>query len=182
MAVKPWKRVEPTTITKVGWRTIVTKTFELPDGSVQTFDTVHKEGQEFASVIALTKTKQVILASQFRVGPEKIMHELPAGFVDSGETPEQGARRELLEESGYEAGSLEYLGYINKDAYLNGKWHGFIAYDCKLVTGQVGVAEEDIEIKLVSIDEFIKIAKNNGMTDPAFALMAYEKLMELKGE
>jgi len=180
--MKPWKRIEPTTVTKVGYRTIITKTFELPDGAVETFDTFHSEGQEFASVIAVTAAKKVVIARQFRPGPEKIMDELPAGFVDPGETPEAAVRRELLEETGYRAGSIEYLGYTSKDAYMNGKWHGFIAYDCEQMNDNSGAAHEHeyVERALISIEELIDIAKTDRMTDPAIVFMAYDKLMELR--
>ena len=39
--MKAWKRIEPTKVTKVGFRQIVTKTFEMPDGRIETINSPH---------------------------------------------------------------------------------------------------------------------------------------------
>ncbi len=49
------------------------------------------------------KNARVLLAKQFRHAANKEMIELPAGRIDPGETPLQGAKRELMEETGYRA-------------------------------------------------------------------------------
>lgn len=180
--MQSWKRVEPTNITKVGWRKITTKSFVMPNGSLVEFDTVHPDGQEFAGILGITPEKQVVIARQFRPGPEKVMDELPGGFVDKGETPEQAARREFLEETGYNTGSMRYLGAFHKDTYMNSVWHAFIALDCTKVVEQKLENEEDIEIDVIGIDELISNAMNDRMTDHAVVLMAYDQLRQLQKE
>lgn len=178
--MKSWKRIEPTKVTKVGWRTIVTKTFTMPDGQVQSFDTFGNEDQEFVAVIALTPKKEVIIAQQFRFGPERIYDELPGGFVDKGEKIESAAMREFLEETGYQPGHMEYLGSYHKDTYMNALWHIFLATNCKKITDQELEAEEHVEVCLISIDQLIKNGKTDKMTDATAVLMAYDRLSELK--
>ncbi len=178
--MKPWKRIEPTKVTKVGWRKITTKTFEMPDGEVTTFDTLHADGQEFAAIIAVTEDKKIVIARQFRPGPELVMDELPGGFVDPGETPEISAKRELLEETGYLAENVRYLGAIHKDTYMNAIWHVLLAMDCKKVVDPEHGYTEHIEIDLISIDQLIANAKNDKMSDHAAILLAYDDLMKLK--
>jgi ADP-ribose pyrophosphatase len=181
MSVTPWKRIEPTIDTKIDYRHVVIKTFEVPGKQKKlTIATFHKEGISHAGVIALTKDKQVIIARQYRHGPEKIMDELPGGTIDGDEEPETAARRELLEETGYEPGGMEYLGASSKDAYMNGKWHFFLATDCVLSEQHAdGDEDEIIEIHLISITELLDIAKHDGMTDAVAVLMAYDKLKEI---
>jgi ADP-ribose pyrophosphatase len=52
---------------------------------------------------------RVVLVRQYRYTVQAAVWELPAGRLDPGETPEQGARRELEEEVGLRAGRLEKL-------------------------------------------------------------------------
>lgn len=178
--MKPWQRVEPTKVTKVGWRTITTKTFLMPNGEETTFDMLHRDGEEFAAIIAITGDKKVVIARQYRPGPEMVMDELPGGFVDPGETPEVSAKRELLEETGYCAEDVRYLGSIHKDTYMNATWHVLIATDCKKVAEPELGYTEHIEIDLISIDQLIINAKTDKMTDHAAILLAYDELMKIR--
>lgn len=180
--VKAWKRIEPTEVTKVGWRTIVTKKFIDARGDELTFDTMDVEGREYAGAIAITEDNKVVVARQFRPGPEKIFDEIPGGFVDPGEDPQTAVCRELLEETGYKAGKVTNLGFYHKDCYINAKWHVFFITDCQKVQEPEMGHTEDIEVLLLPIDEFIEGAKHNNMTDGTMVLMAYDKLLELKNK
>ncbi|MGC2064056.1 MAG: NUDIX hydrolase [Thermodesulfovibrionales bacterium] len=51
----------------------------------------------------------VILIRQYRPPVDGYVIELPAGLIDIGETPEASARRELIEETGYEATDMDFL-------------------------------------------------------------------------
>ncbi len=180
--MKAWKRIEPTTVTKVGWRKVVSKTFVQPDGKQAIYDLFHPEDLEFTGVVALTPDNQVIIARQFRPGPEKMMDEVPGGFVDPGETPEQAVRRELLEETGYQVGTIEYLGPYHKDAYMNSTWHAFLALDCTKQAEQELEDTEFVEVDLISISQFLDNSVNDLTTDHAKILMAYEKLKAIDRE
>jgi ADP-ribose pyrophosphatase len=182
MSTKPWKRIEPTTVTRVGWRTITSKTFIMASGKKTVFDTLHADGQEFAGVLALTPENKVVVVRNFQSGPEKMMEDLPGGFVDAGEDPEVAMRRELLEETGYQAGSVKYLGKFHKDAYMNAAWHAFMAYDCVKIKDQELEEEEELEVTLISISQLIDNAKNDRLQDHAVVLMAYDELRRIKEE
>jgi ADP-ribose pyrophosphatase len=177
-----WKRIEPTIVSKVGWRTIVSKTFILPDGRVHHFQTISEENSIAAGCIAITKDKKVLVASQFRPGQEKILEEIPGGNVDQGEDPETAVKRELLEETGYVPGKIEYLGKAYRDAYYNGEHHYYLATDC--VPHEKGQQSEDTEfinVKLISVDQLLKNGREGKMTDTEALFLAYDKLLKLRG-
>jgi ADP-ribose pyrophosphatase len=178
--MKSWKRIEPTIVTKIDYHNVVVKTFEQPDGNVVTRASFLAEGRHAAGVIALTKDNKVIVARQFRPGPEKIMDEIPGGYVDPNEDPESAARRELLEETGYSASSLQSLGSFSRDAYMNGIWSYYLALDCEKQQDQQLDHDEFVEIALLDIDAFLENAKNGNMTDPFAVLAAYDTLKEIQ--
>jgi len=178
--MQPYKRVEPTTVTKVGYLTVVSKHFVLPNGKTTQFDIDHPDGTALAGVIALLPDKRVLVARQFRPGPEKLMDDLPGGFVENGENPEEAVRREFSEETGFALGELTYLGQVQTDAYTNITRHYFLATNCTPVDRQTTWDENEfIEQRLITIDELISNAKEGRMTDSVAVLLAYDKLKAL---
>lgn len=84
---------------------------------------------DYVSVVATTAERQLLLVRQYRPVVERETVELPSGHVDPGETPEQAARRELLEETGFVAGTMEHLGTLVPDVgrLTNRMWCYFAA-------------------------------------------------------
>ena len=180
--MQSWKRIDPTIVTKIDYHNVVVKTFELPNGEITTRATFLGEGRRAAGVVAITKDNKVVVAKQFRPGPEKIMYEIPGGWVDDGEEPEAAARRELLEETGYSASEVTPLGIFGRDSAINGSWYYYLATGCERTHDQSLDSDEFVDIELVTIDDFLKNAKSGNMTDPFAVLGAYDELMKLKGE
>lgn len=178
--MKAWRRVEPTVTAKVGWRTLTIKTFEYAKGKVADFTAYEKDGIEYAHIIAITKDNQVVIARQFRIGPEQIFDELPGGVVDPGEDPQTAVIRELQEETAYTVGKVTYLGKTYKDGFHNGKWHYFLATDC--VPSNIPTSHEkfeDIEVDLISVRQLIRNALEGHMSDSQAVLLAYETLQRM---
>lgn len=176
-----WHRIEPTLVQKIGYRTLITKNFTLPSGVTEPYVTKEKEGSHCVATIAITTDGKAVVARQFRPGPEMIMDEIAGGGVEAGEDYLLAAQRELLEETGYQAGELQPLGTIYKDAYTNTTWHYFLATDC--TADDNGASPDDkefIDIQLISIDELIYNGRNARMTDTEALFLAYDKLIELK--
>lgn len=64
-------------------------------------------------VIPVLEDGRYVMERQFRYPLQRVFLEFPAGKLDPGEEPEQAVHRELLEETGYRAGRLEYLTTIH---------------------------------------------------------------------
>jgi ADP-ribose pyrophosphatase len=179
--MKAWRRIGPTVTTQIGWRTIVEKNFIAPDGNTQTYQTLQAEDSHCVAVIAITSDLKVVLAYQFRQGPEKMMYELPGGGANKDEGWQAAALRELREETGYVAkGKVSWLGDAHKDGYMNSTWHYYLALDCELHPDGQNLDEgEFVEPVLATIEELLDYAKRGLMTDVCALLPAYEQLKKL---
>lgn len=176
-----WKKLSEQT-KPIGYRTLVSKTFQLPDGTQKEFSTYDKPGAQGAAVIALTPEGRVVIARQFRPGPEKILDELPGGEVDPDESPATAAGRELLEETGYQAKKLEYLGPAYRDAYSNATTHYFIGYECSKIAEPALEPGEHVEVTTISIAELLDNAHRGKLTDAPAVLLAYDRLLSVKSQ
>ena len=83
---------------------------EVAGGRV--FEPVVFEFRNWANVLALTKNNEAVLVRQYRHGVREMLLELPGGVVDDDENPLEGAGRELMEETGYSAGTIVEVGRI----------------------------------------------------------------------
>src|SRR5687767_14179290 len=70
---------------------------------------------DYVAIVARTPGGRVLLVRQHRPVVDQDTIELPSGHVEAGETPEEAARRELLEETGMVAGEMELLGVMSPD-------------------------------------------------------------------
>lgn len=172
-----WKKISQEE-QKVGYKIVTAKQFLLPSGEQAEFTTWGRTGVNNIATIALTTGGKVIVARQFRPGPEKVFYELPGGGANKSEKLSAAAARELTEETGYISDeAFTYLGKAFRDAYTNETNHYFLAKNCYRATKQELEATEFIEIVLISVDELINNAKNGRMSDSVGVLMAYEYLV-----
>jgi ADP-ribose pyrophosphatase len=83
---------------------------------------------DFVSIIATNTEGRLILVRQFRPAVGRKTLELPSGHVEKGETPEEAARKELLEETGYVADKFEFLATASPaiGRFTNKMWTYFV--------------------------------------------------------
>lgn len=177
-----WPRLEPDEEIKVGWRTLVRKTFRQPDGRPAEYVTKDHPSKHAVAVIALTPDLKVVIAEQFRPGPEQVLQELPGGGVEKSEDHIAAVLRELREETGYASDEVVYLGKVYKDAYTNTTNHYFLAKNCYLAGEQQLDDGEFVVVRHISIADLFQNAFDAKMTDTEAVLLAYDQLKLLVRE
>ena len=90
--------------------TIDVAEIELPNGRRSTREIVRHRGA--AVILGQRPDGTYVLIRQYRRAVEQTLLELVAGCLEEGESPEEGARREMEEESGYRVVELEKVGVI----------------------------------------------------------------------
>ena len=108
--LKPWKRLGSRTLHQHDRVLIREDRIRLPEGGERRYP-VMQLGQS-AGIVPLTADGQVILIRQYRHVTGGFCWEIPGGRVEEGETPQQAAIRECLEETGVACRNLRVLaGY-----------------------------------------------------------------------
>ncbi|MDY6781996.1 MAG: NUDIX hydrolase [Cyanobacteriota bacterium] len=159
------------------WFEVVAKSLNSRDSDAPYYAL---ELPDYSVVVALTPERKILFVRQYRPAVEQYTLELPSGHIDSGESPEEAARRELLEETGYTAGTMEFLGCLMPDAgrLSNRLWCYFTA-DVALETPHP-VLEAGIEVVTYTPQDFAQLL-NEGQFDHALH-MAPILLAILKGK
>lgn len=173
-----WKILEEKVYRHSPYRAINDRVYEMPDGRIQTYS-LKKEGT-CVCVLAVTEAGNIVLARQYRPGPDEILDELPGGGIDRGESAMDAARRELLEETGYEAGEMISLGKVLECAYSTVCREGFLALRCRKIAEPVLDENEFIQPVEKTVDDFLAQLLAGKCTDPEYGWMGLYQLGKIR--
>ena len=118
----------------------------------------------------------IIMEKQYRYPISKEMFEIPAGTLQKGENPEDCAARELIEETGYKAGSLKPLGkFYMSPGYCTEVMHVFVATGLSKVEHHDMDEDEVIEIVKINVNDAVKMILKGEIEDAktVCAILAY---------
>lgn len=157
---------------KIVWKgkfmSAVEITYRDAKGALRTWEALERVGiGGIVVMIAVTPAGNVILEKQFRPPVGREVLELPAGLVEPGESMEVAAKRELIEETGWSAGRLEFLaeGPISTGASTE----ALRAYLCTelVFVGKNGGDDNEIieviEVPLGHAQEYLHDAQSKGV-------------------
>ncbi|CAI9385959.1 NUDIX hydrolase [Microbacterium sp. T2.11-28] len=142
--------------------------YRLPDGSESGWDVL--EIGDTVSVIAFTDDDRVVLFDQYRVGPERVLGELPGGLIDPGEDPVTAGIRELQEETGYRAGTVHHAGAEWAAANSRRRKNILVAAQCVRVADPMWGEGESGRVHTIPADALLAHLLSGELSDAGAAL------------
>ena len=148
----------------------------LPNGTVIE-DYYVRESDGFAIIFALTESGDVLLGREYRYGADAIGYELPAGTLSPGEDPLDCARRELREETGYDASTFEEIGnWYAEPVRSDARCYAYLARGARYAGPQILDPSEHIEVEEVSLEELRAMLGDGRMHSISSIAVAYRAL------
>lgn len=156
--MNPWKVLETTPLFESGLFSLVSERCLLPDGRELPKYFV-MEFTDWVNILPVTPQGQVVLVEQYRHASQRNHLEIPGGAIDTRDSsgPLEAARREMLEETGYDSGEIVHVAsHYPNPALQRNQMHTYVAFDSELVQAQDLDEFEALEVRLCSIDQLEK--------------------------
>lgn len=133
------------------------------DGKPRRYDLIVHPGS--AVVLPILDDGRVLLIRNYRFAVDQDLLELPAGTLDPPETPLACARRELAEETGYQARRLDpLLSFYSTPGICTEHMHAFLATE--LISGEAALEPgERIKNTAMELDEALRAIADGRITD-----------------
>lgn len=128
-------------------------TMQIPNGNIAKWDLIDHKGA--AAVVAVREDGKLLMVRQYRNALERETLEIPAGGLNGRQEPTRdAAKRELLEETGYECNELELLNSIYTTvAFCNEKIDIYLARGLKNQGSQHLDEDEYVNVEAYTLDE-----------------------------
>lgn len=143
------------------WFKVIEDTVKLPSGRI-VGDYYRIEAPDYVLISAQRDDGKFLMERHFKQCLNRIILTSPAGGVEDGETPYEAAKRELLEETGFESDQWTYIGSFMVDGTRGiCKAHLFSAESIRKTAEPVTCDMEEFDLVFMSSDA-IKVAVNEG--------------------
>lgn len=134
----------------------------LPNGNVAGREIVEHMGA--VAILPVTKDKKIVMVRQYRKPAEKELWEIPAGKLEHDESPDECARRELEEETGYKGNLKKIFEFYTSPGFSNEYLYLYTATD--LVPGMQHLdPDELLDLREFSLDEIKKMTLSGIIKD-----------------
>ena len=130
------------------------------------------DAPDWVNIIPITAFNEVVFVEQLRYGTGKVTLEIPGGMVDSGETNQMAAERELLEETGFKVENVIELGSLSPNpALFTNKVTSYVGHSAKK-NKDISSNDKNIKVHLIPIKD-VNLLINNGEIDHALVVAAF---------
>ncbi len=165
---EPYQTLSSRILWRSPWYALREDRVRFPDGSEGPYTIVDKGASVY--VVPLTHGGQIVLIRNYRYTLRRWLWEVPAGGVPPGAALDEMARRELLEEAGGQAESLEEVAaFYTMPGIGTEKAHVFLARGVTLGAPQ-REASEAMERYLLPVEEALRMAAGGEIEDGVSAL------------
>lgn len=155
-----WNVLESDYLLRNKWLTVRKDYVRMPSGA-EINDYYVLEYPDWINVIAITEDGKFVIERQYRHGTQSVDYELCAGTIEDGEAPIDAAKRELLEETGYEGGEWTlYCESCPNTAAMTNRNYTFLAKGVRYSGERHLEKTEDIEIHLMTYAEVKELVMN----------------------
>ena len=143
--------------------TVIKDDVEVADGHKSFREVVLHSGG--VVIVALKDNDTILLIKQYRYPLKQVNFELPAGKLEIGENPDEACKRELEEETGYQAKTWKSLGYINTTPGIcTEKLYLYLAKDLEFV-GEHPDEGEILKCDEYKLSEVYRMIQNGEIND-----------------
>ncbi|NQV90125.1 NUDIX hydrolase [Candidatus Uhrbacteria bacterium] len=141
---------------------------KMYDGSTAVFERLDRA--DTVEIIAVTLEGKILIQRQQQPDSEEWFLDTIAGRVEADEEPFDGAKREMLEETGYASEAWFPLEVFRPNGKIDWNIHLFVARDSQKVSEQNLDPGERIEVREVTFDEFIELVDTHKMKRVSYPL------------
>lgn len=165
--MKSWKKISEKLLLKHPRISIYEDEVELPNGK-RTYYLRFTNRGDAAQVIVVNESGMILVQKEYSYPPNEWLYQFPGGKIDDNESPKDGAKRELAEESQY-SGDLTEMGWFYVDnRRTDSKFHVFKATNIKAISTHSSDDEEEFEHYWFSVEHIDRLIKDGEITNYSF--------------
>lgn len=164
MRIRKWLTVETRTVYRTPIFDLHRRRSAHPHRGQRDFFILH--APNWVNIIPLTARGEVVMVRQFRHGIESFTLEIPGGMVDPEDPhPMEAARREMVEESGYDSSDIIELGRVHPNPAIQPNYcYTYLARDIRKVAKPLSSGAEETQVVTVPLSEIPSLIASEKIT------------------